>query len=345
MKKILNTLVMLLVTLGAAIAQNADPQLDMGWVAPATGIVPNNGVANLNVTTGNGGNDNIVSNSLIVTVTAGANAELLGVAGGSDPRWTILSLTAGAGNSIKLMNTNGGFGSFDLADILLAVRGASIGGPNLIVGNVDYDPVFNPLIGANNVTQGDVAGNNNGQTGFLVIVALPLNFTDVSVKDDVCNGVISWKTMDEQNVLNFEVQQSFDGSNYTTVKTVPSQGSGNHSYSVSVAQMQKTMYYRIVAVDLDNRKAFSTAKALKLGNCTKVSIVQVFPIPAYRDQAITMRTNSNEKITYRVIDMAGKTIQTGSFIRIRQIRILIGGTYLLEMTSDGFKETQQVVVQ
>jgi hypothetical protein len=45
------------------------------------------------------------------------------------------------------------------------------------------------------------------------------------------------------------------------------------------------------------------------------------------------------------MDMGGKTIQTGSFVRNGQIRVSNGGTYLLEMVSAGFKESQKIVVQ
>jgi hypothetical protein len=47
---------------------------------------------------------------------------------------------------------------------------------------------------------------------------------------------------------------------------------------------------------------------VQLNNCTKASLVQVFPIPANRDEMINMRANQNEIVNYRVLDMSGKQV-------------------------------------
>jgi hypothetical protein len=104
------------------------------------------------------------------------------------------------------------------------------------------------------------------------------------------------------------------------------------------------MYYRIVAVDVDGRKLY-TVNMVQLNNCTKASLVQVFPIPANRDEMITMRANQNEIVNYRVMDMSGKQILIGKFLRTTQIKLATGGSYLLEFIGKSFKETQKIIVQ
>ena len=145
--------------------------------------------------------------------------------------------------------------------------------------------------------------------------------------------------------INYRDQwNKLDGNNFKTVKTVASMGAGSHNYEVEVNQPQKRMFYRVVAVDLDNRKSYGVVLVLQLSNCTKAAIVHVFPIPANRDQKVTMQANSNDKITYRLIDISGKVVQTGVFVRTKQIGGVNSGIYLLEMTSAYFKETQTIVI-
>src|SRR5689334_2287131 len=94
-----------------AYSQNADPGIGI-LMSPPSVVQGSSGT--LSATVGNYGNDAISSNSLRVTIIAGANAEILGIAAGNDTRWTQSSLTTGSGNTIQLINSAGGFTSFDV---------------------------------------------------------------------------------------------------------------------------------------------------------------------------------------------------------------------------------------
>ena len=151
-------------------SQNADPSISI-IIAPAS--VPLGATATLSATVGNVGNSTIVSNSLRVTISVGVNAQITGIAAGSDPRWTQLNLTSGVANTMLLTNSGGGFTSFDLADILLSVNGSFVGGPSVITSNVVYITGFNPLLCTvpgcpsppQNVSQGNAnIGNDNAST-------------------------------------------------------------------------------------------------------------------------------------------------------------------------------------
>lgn len=345
MKKLLICLSVLLAGLLPAKAQFGDPYIDINMNPPAIGLGAN---TTLEVLTGNFGGTPICDNSMIITISAGSNAEIMGIAAGSDPRWTVFGpLLPGAGNTIQLVNTGGTYNPFDLTYVYLTVKGVVLGGPSNFGGNITYILANNPCAGgAPNSAQGNVnIANDNGITSLTVLVVLPLRFVAFDAKANGCSGSVSWTTAEEENVKTFEVQQSFDGVNYTTVKTIPSKGNGGHQYEVSVNQSQKRMQYRVVAIDVDGRKSYGTVQTITLSNCIKASVVQVFPIPAFRDQKVTMQANVNEKITYRLMDISGKTIMTGTFVRTAQVQVLNSGTYLLEMTAASFKETQTIVIQ
>jgi gliding motility-associated-like protein len=124
-------------------SQNADPGIGI-IMSPPT--VPQGSTGILSANVGNYGNSTIVENSLIVTITVGVNAEILGVAAGSDSRWVVFSMTTGSANTIKLTNASGSFTPFDVGDILLTIQGNVVSLPNIILGNIAFIPGVNPLL-------------------------------------------------------------------------------------------------------------------------------------------------------------------------------------------------------
>ncbi|MGV1013326.1 MAG: hypothetical protein ACOYBS_12885, partial [Flavobacterium sp.] len=153
-------------------SQNADPGIGI-IMSPATLNLGSTGI--LSATVGNYGNSTIVANSLKVTISVGSDAEILGIASGSDSRWTILTMTTGSANTIRLKNTEGGFTPFDVGDILLTVRGNVVSGPDLILGNIVYITASNPLLCGIcppiplNASQGNAnTSNDNSQTSLAV---------------------------------------------------------------------------------------------------------------------------------------------------------------------------------
>lgn len=345
MKIILSYLSIFFVCMIPASAQFADPYISISMRPP---LVPIGTTTTLEVLQGNFGSTPVCANSFITTVSVGPNAEITGIAANSDPRWVKATLTTGPGNTIQLTNTTG-LDIFDLSYVYLTVKAVAYGGPNNCGANIAYIIANNPCAGgAPNAIHGNLEITNDNSVSSLtvpVLGTLPLQFTSFSAKDNGCSGSILWATAQEENVSHFDVQQSFDGITYTTVKTIPSLGNGGHNYEAAVNQSQRNMYYRVVAADIDNRKTYGPVQTLQLNNCIKASLVRVFPMPAGRDQQINIQSNVNDKITYRLADMSGKIIRTGTFVRNTKLAPLNSGTYLLETTSNGSRETQTILIQ
>jgi hypothetical protein len=189
LNKFLFLFVVALALVPNAYSKNADPGIAI-LMSPASVDLDANGV--LTATVGNYGNQTIAANSLRVTISVGADAEILGIAtAGSDSRWTVLtSLLVGPANTIRLTNSGGGFGPFDVGDIVLDVTGIAESGPDVILGNIVYITAANPLLcqGAScpsylNASQGNarnavdpntvnqLASNDNSSTSLAVTTA------------------------------------------------------------------------------------------------------------------------------------------------------------------------------
>ena len=206
-----------LMSLSKAYSQNADPGIGI-LMSPPSVVQGSSGT--LSATVGNYGNDAIATNSLRVTITAGANAEILGIAAGNDPRWTQASLTSSSGNTIQLTNSAGGFTSFDVGDILLIVKGNAVGGPSIIQGNVIY--IANP-------SQGNAATTNDGsQTSLTVSSSSDLAVTKTvnNASPTVGTNVTFTITATNNGPSTATVVSVADGlpSGYTFVSASPSVG-------------------------------------------------------------------------------------------------------------------------
>jgi hypothetical protein len=154
-------------------SQNADPGLGI-LMSPE--MVPQGSTGILTVTVGNYGNATIVENSLRVTISVGASAEIIGIASGSDAHWDQVSLTTGSENTIRLINSGGSFSSFDIGDILLTVRGNLESSPDDILGSIVYIAANNPLLCGGcsspptNASQGNASSSNDNSSTSLAVV-------------------------------------------------------------------------------------------------------------------------------------------------------------------------------
>ena len=158
-------------------SQYADPGIGI-IINPISVTQGGTGILSANV--GNYGNSTIVANSLMVTITVGSNSEILGIATGSDARWTQFSLTPSSGNTMILKNTLGGFDSFDIGDILLTVRGNSVSDLDLITGDIGYITAGNP--------QGNASNTNDYSQTSLIITPPTCTSPNLTVSSAVCNG-------------------------------------------------------------------------------------------------------------------------------------------------------------
>lgn len=153
---------------------NGDPGITIS-MSPPTLSQGSTGI--LTAIVGNFGNETIVENSLRITLSVGPNAEIIGIAQGSDTRWSQLDLTTGSANTIRLTNSGGSFNPFDIGEVLLTVRGNVVSAAELILGNIVYITASNPILCGGcalpplNISQGNASVlNDNSQTSLTVIL-------------------------------------------------------------------------------------------------------------------------------------------------------------------------------
>lgn len=200
--------------------------------------------------------------------------------------------------------------------------------------------------------QADLAVPNYGKNVVSIYTnalsnALPVKLISFSGKyESTKNALLTWKSATEINAAYYLVQRSTDGSNFTTVGKQNAVGNAsNYTYSDALSSIAaSTVYYRLVAVDVDGTKTNSSVIAISINNNASFS---VYPNPA--NSFINVRTNSSAGYNLLVVtDMAGHTVLThkmqGSLVEQIALGTLAKGTYTVSLFTLNGKQSQQIII-
>ncbi len=222
---------------------------------------------------------------------------------------------------------------------------------NLFYSNTSEVPV-NGAPAAGNI------GVPNANYSYLNVsgIGLPLtwlNFT--AVKQDK-NALLNW-AVQESNNNHFEIERSVNGVDFAQIgSNIASKGAGSNNYSMTDVELinlkSNVVYYRIKQVDNDGKFTYSKVATIKLSTDKNYNI-GIYPNPVNDNTTLTIDVAKATRAQVKVIDAAGKTVQTISLVLnvgVNQRKInfstLANGNYNVNvMSEDGLQETLKVVKQ
>ncbi|MFC4263410.1 T9SS type A sorting domain-containing protein [Ferruginibacter yonginensis] len=184
--------------------------------------------------------------------------------------------------------------------------------------------------------------------GCLVVPVTLLNFQAIN---NLTNVGIRWKVTGQQNLEKYELEHSFDGSNFRWLTTVmPQIGSGDKTYNYtdfeSLKSNAKQIYYRLKSIDFDGK--FSYSNIATISNKKGVSIiVDNFVNPINDKLNFNLTVKNAGMLTMQLTDVNGKIVYTNyqkvtagtSSISIPVNAALSKGVYFLRITT----ETESIV--
>lgn len=148
---------------------------------------------------------------------------------------------------------------------------------------------------------------------------LPVNLlTFKGNYQDAGHVLLQWKTMNEENAREFEIQRSLDGTNYSVVGTTVARGTGADKTDYNFRDQQivdlagNTLYYRLRMVDADGGFKYSNVITVTIPfEPGRVSIVPNpvegnSPIKAYITASVSTR------VKWTLVDNAGRAIMENS---------------------------------
>lgn len=177
---------------------------------------------------------------------------------------------------------------------------------------------------------------------FEVGTTLPLQllfFTATGINNNV---VLNWKTANEINISHFEIENSSDGRNFTTVG-IKNGGAANYSYEDNRRVTLRT-YYRLKIVDRDGRFSYSGIVLLQF---SADNGLLVFPNPV---AAYVTVAGIKEPGILRLINSAGVIVKqqniTGQSYTI-DMKTMPAGVYTLLYFNNKMEavETKSIIKQ
>ena len=264
---------------------------------------------------------------------------------GMDRSWQLYT-SAGAGIVISLThnnNTNGGVYNTTYTTNAYITKWNS--------GFWDVQPPVGELLIAGTETVSRILGTtavapaNNAWFSKTtdLLIALPVILSDFSAGTRQCAALLSWATSFEQNINRFEIQQSQDGINFTTVSSMPAKNnSTGNNYTISANQLTGTAYYRLKIMENTGNTIFSKTIAVHTDCNGANNFLTIFPNPV-KSGNITIRllTNYQGKANLILTNMIGQQmIRKELFINnnITTISLpahqLPGGTYYVQLADD-----------
>ena len=155
--------------------------------------------------------------------------------------------------------------------------------------------------------------------------------------------LVTWKSYDEVNVDHYEIQQSINGKDFKTVGSLKAESSTTYFYNDKLNAPASKLYYRIKALDKDNRVSWSNVFALEI----KVSNLQstfIYPNPlkdTFYNIVFSAMKNATQ-FNIQLFDLSGRQLDVqklnamaGVLVYNMQLdQILEKGIYILKITNE-----------
>jgi len=173
---------------------------------------------------------------------------------------------------------------------------------------------------------GDVAFKDNGDGSYdifyvatnngIACVRTTTSFTSLpvflssfagSIKDGIAS--LTWKTDNEINNKGFEIEKSFNGSDFSTIGFVAAGENASNTYSFSESKnLAANNYYRLKQVDKDGQ--YTRSSVILLQNKTNIQQLVLFGNVVKSQLNAQIEATKTGASSIAIVDMSGKVVKT-----------------------------------
>jgi len=171
----------------------------------------------------------------------------------------------------------------------------------------------------------------------------------------VTNGVkIEWTTASETNNNYFNIERSYDATNWTVIAQIPGSGNSNqitnYSYIDEIAA-NATTYYRLKQTDFDGAYEYFAPTSINCNNDSENMIIAVYPNPFKEIINIEISNFGFPQAQVRIVDVVGKTIYNESLTTSPNysistsydLKTMAAGVYFIEVSARDIKKNFKIV--
>jgi len=224
------------------------------------------------------------------------------------------------------------------------LSGGQQNGDKIKIGNVFKFNDSPPITGA------FYADNTTGTApnGFSPLGILPVTFINFNVSK-VDNGTrITWTTATEINNNRFEIEKSFDGSNWSVIAMMSASSVTNQktTYTFTDRKVDASVtYYRIKQIDNDGSATYTAIRSLK--NTEVSSSAKIF---ASSNKTVTIQFDAvRTRVSVRILNLNGQPVVQDSYQNSAYISLnlnnAVSGLYVVQVTDqDNNVENKKIIL-
>src|SRR6185503_1769940 len=175
---------------------------------------------------------------------------------------------------------------------------------------------------------------------YIMDIPLAVNWNYFYVYLSDKTPVLNWSADYDEGTV-FEIQRSYDGRNYSSIKQVASEV-GRSEYTYNDEQVNSSLpiaYYRILAIEPNGGPKFSQIRNVRFNN--KPGTLHIFPNPFVNNFIIDYNAKENENVIIKVFNVAGQqklaknvSVHSGTNrIEINEASNLAKGVYIVQVSN------------
>jgi len=169
-------------------------------------------------------------------------------------------------------------------------------------------------------------------------VIVPIKLSEFTGKLSNGQSVLTWKTAQEQDTKDFDIQYSTDGRQFSAVAKVNAAGNSATIKSYSFTHPHPAAgnnYYRLKMNDQDGKFTYSHVLNLKMGE--GAGKLSVYPNPVMEDHFyVNTSADVALPLSYKLINSEGKTVQKGTISTHNQkisLQSTDKGNYFIQLSN------------
>ena len=172
------------------------------------------------------------------------------------------------------------------------------------------------------------------------LIALPVKWNYFYVKTVENRPTLFWSAEYEAD-MKFEIERSYDNSNFNVIKTTTSNADAVYSYTDNNADMQNaTIYYRIKGTSITGEVKYTETRVVK-NTAKSTASFKLFPNPTTSSISVNYTAEKNGSVIVRIKNLSGQqllmkniTSNTGlNTFQLDEVKNFAPGIYYVDIIS------------
>jgi hypothetical protein len=163
------------------------------------------------------------------------------------------------------------------------------------------------IFAVGNAVNGGGSGGDEWAFAPSLNVVLPVIFTHFTASSFEKNIVLNWSIADEKNVKEYQIEQSENGIDFSTIGKIEANLLASYQFIDDSKSNTALAYYRIKAIDMDGK--FISSKIIKVEKESKPSSVKIYPTIVTGNTPIHIQHNESQA-ELMIYNMNGQLVKT-----------------------------------